>query len=93
MVYTESKVAAVFFDGVQIYEAGLSPLIKDVDGKWMCEDTRLVSKVYSVLHLYGRSDLKKLGPAIYGYYITKDGNQIHMWTKRPTDEFREKYYQ
>ncbi len=93
MVDSEIKTSAVFFDGTQIYEAGLSPLSKNGDGKWVCKDTRLVTKVYSVLHLYGRADLKQIGPAIYGYYITKDGNQIHLWTKKPTDEFREKYYQ
>lgn len=85
-------MAAVYFDGTQIYEAGLASIIKDDDGKWKCEDISLVTKVYHVLHLYGRDHLKKKQTTIYGYYITKDGKQIHMWTKRPTDEFREKYY-
>ena len=85
-------MAAVYFDGTQIYEAGLASVIKDEDGKWKCEDISLVTKVYHVLELYGRSKLKEIPTTIYGYYITKDGKQIHMWTKKPTDEFRQKYY-
>jgi hypothetical protein len=85
-------MAEVFFDGTQIYEAGLATIIKDDDGKWKCEDVGLVTKVYHVLHLYGRAYIKSISTIIYGYYITKDGKQIHMWTTRPTDEFRLKYY-
>ena len=65
----------------------------DAEGKWKCIDTRLVSKVYSSLHLYGREYMKHKFTTIFGYYIIKDGSQIHLWSKRPDDEFRDKYYQ
>ncbi len=90
---TITRQAAVFFDGTQIYEAGLAELCVDAEGKWKCLNDRLVSKVYSSLHLYGREYMKNQYTNIYGYYITKDGDQIHLWSYRPTDEFREKYYQ
>lgn len=85
-------MAAVYFDGTQIYEAGLASVIKDDAGKWTCDDMTIVTKVYHVLDQYGRALMKTEPTTIYGYYITKDGKQIHLWTKRPTDEFRQKYY-
>jgi hypothetical protein len=90
---TITRQATVFFDGVQIYEAGLAEISIDVEGKWKCMDDYLVRKVYSSLHLYGREYMKNQYTYIYGYYITKDGGQIHLWSSRPTDEFREKHYQ
>lgn len=48
--------ATVYFDGIQIYEAGLVIIEQNIDGKWACLDDKLVCKV-----LWSRTCTQDLG--------------------------------
>jgi len=89
-------MATVYFEGTQIYEAGIVSVIKNNEGKLIIEKSfnELLDKIHSVIHSYGRSPTEFPKEEIYqkGYYITKDGSQIHIWTKELTQEFKNAYY-
>ena len=50
-------MATVYFEGTQIYEAGIVSVIKNNEGKLIIEKSfnELLDKIHSVIHSYGRS--------------------------------------